>query len=296
MENNIASYLLKDAIDLHVHAGPDIHDRKLDCIQLVEEAIAKKMRGLLIKDHNTITGDRAYILNKFFPQFKVYGAISCNPPVGGINPAAVEVAIRLGSCSVFMPTYSSKNHLSKWGVQSPLEHSPSSVNVGLSVLDENGKITDDVCEVLRLIAKHDVLLCTGHISSQEAIILLKEAREAKIKRSLVTHASLSLIGMSIEEQIEAVRLGALIEHSYVATSSYLPESKRTSIQEIANQIRQIGFEHCILSTDYGQKRNPSPVKGLELFVHEIILNGFSEKEINRMIKENPNILLRDDIC
>lgn len=296
MASNIVSDLLKGATDIHVHAGPDIHPRKLDCIQLVEEAIEKGMGGLLLKDHNTSTNGRAYILNRLYPQFKVYGALACNPPIGGINPAAVEAAIRVGCSMIFMPTYSSKNHISKWANDPSLTRSPSSPEAGLSVLDEKGKLTKGACEVLRLVAENNVLLGTGHISAGETLTLLRGAREANAKRILVTHVSLRLVGMSVGEQIEAVRLGAFIEHSYVAASTYLPESERTSIEEIAYQIREIGYDHCVMSTDLGQQRNPSPVVGLETFIQEMLLGGFKEDEILKMVRENPNSLLRDDLC
>lgn len=291
MAYDIAADVLRGAIDIHVHAGPDIYERKLDCIELVNQAIAKGMAGVLIKDHNTTTGDRAYILNRLFPECNVYGAMACNPPVGGISPAAVETAIGLGCCMIFMPTYSSRNHITKWGPHPALAYAPSSPQAGLSVINETGKLSRETSEVLRLIAEKDVILGTGHLSVEETMILLRSAREANVKRMLVTHASLKLIGMSTGRQMEAVRLGAFIEHSFVAASTFLSESERTPLDEMAYQIREVGHENCVMSTDLGQQKNPSPVTGLETFIKEMLVLGFKEAEVSKMVQENPKALL-----
>jgi len=97
--------LIRGGIDLHVHAAPDAHDRKTDCLELVQKARECGMAGVLIKDHVTLTSDRAYILNKIHPDFKVYGSLVLNYTVGGLNPTAVEGAVQLGCRVVFMPTY-----------------------------------------------------------------------------------------------------------------------------------------------------------------------------------------------
>jgi hypothetical protein len=287
-----ASGILQGAVDAHVHAAPDIQARKIDCLELVQEARKKGMGGILIKDHATLTADRAYILNKIFPDFKVYGAIVLNDPVGGINPAATEAAIRLGCREVFMPTYAARNHLSRWGKGSGLSGYPLwPHDQGISPIDDSGKLSLEVQETLRLIAQADVLLGTGHLSPPEIGILLKLAQEARVQRILVTHASMTLIGMSVENQLDAIRLGAYIEHSFVVTTEWFAGRGKTTVDEIAFQIRSTGVEHCVMSTDFGQAANPSPIEGLEEFVRQMWSRGFTEREISLMIRENPKKLL-----
>ena len=65
-----ASAILQGAIDAHVHAAPDMQTRKIDCLELVQEARKKGMAGVFIKDHVTLTSDRAYILNKIYSRFQ----------------------------------------------------------------------------------------------------------------------------------------------------------------------------------------------------------------------------------
>ncbi|MBW1860865.1 MAG: membrane dipeptidase [Deltaproteobacteria bacterium] len=292
MPNKDAFYMLRGAIDIHVHAEPDIHPRRLDCIELAEEARKLQMAGILIKDHNTITSDRAYIINKIFPDIKLYGAMALNPSVGGLNPAAVESAIRLGCREVFMPTSGAQNHVSKWGAgPHSLTNRSRPPDQGICILDEKGRLYKDVLEILRLIAENDVILGTGHLSVTEIMAVTKCARDVGVKRILITHPSMKIIDMPVSCQVEVARMGAYLDHSFLATTNYFSESERTSMKEIAYQIHTVGIDHCVMSTDFGQENVPSPTEGLKTFIDEMLAHGFKEEEIRKMIIENPKKLL-----
>lgn len=289
-----AKDLLEGAIDMHVHALPDALNRSCDCVDLIEEGRRRGLKGILIKDHTTVTSDRAFILNKLYPDITTYGAIALNYPVGGLNPTAVDAAVKLGAVQVYMPTYCSANHVSKWGPgAAPLAYPFPSDAKGISLLDEEGKLVPEVGQILEIIASSDVILGTGHISVREILPLLRLAKELGVRKMLVTHASMKLIGMSISEQMEAVRLGAHMEHCYVVTTKGLASKGMTSIDEIAEQIKKIGPESCIMSTDFGQTSNPSPLEGFEEFIAQMLDLGFTDREVRRMVKENPSSVLRN---
>lgn len=284
--------LLEGAFDIHIHALPDAQSRYCDCIDLVEESQRASLAGILIKDHTTLTSDRAYILNKLYPKIRTYGAIALNYPVGGLNPMAVEAAVKLGAVQVYMPTYCASNQVTKWGSGTgPHAYPFPSGSKGISLLDEKGKLLPEVGEILKILTASDVILGTGHISVEEILSLLRLARELGVRKMIVTHPSMKLIGMSISDQMEAIRLGAFVEHCYVVTTKVLASKGMTSIDEIAEQIRKVGPERCILSTDFGQANNPSPIKGLEEFIGQLVDRGFTDQEIRRMIVENPSSLL-----
>lgn len=286
--------LMKGSIDIHVHAEPDVQARKTDCIELVQTGRKYGMAGMLIKDHVTLTSDRAYILNKIYPDFKVYGSIALNYPVGGINPTAVEGAIGLGCKMVYMPTYSSLNQVSNWGKGSHPHHYPFPKDAeGISILNEKGKLVVEVYEILEIIAQADIILATGHISPQESMLLVKESKNRGVQRILMTHPSLKLIDLSPANQIEAAKMGAYIEHCFVETTEFLRPKGITPIQEIARQIREVGVDRCVMSTDFGQTTNPHPVEGFREFIHQMLELGFSDTEIRKMIKENPAGLLEN---
>src|SRR5688500_3951630 len=78
------------AIDLHVHANPDVFGRSLDDIDVARLAKAKGMRGIVLKNHVSETASRAALVMKVVPGLEVFGGIVLNKAVGGVNPDAAE--------------------------------------------------------------------------------------------------------------------------------------------------------------------------------------------------------------
>lgn len=288
----VARGLIEGAIDLHIHAEPDLVPRKTNCIDLVSAARALRMSGFLIKDHVTLTGDRALILNKIYNEVTVYGSVVLNYPVGGLNPSTVEAALNLGCRVVFMPTYCAGHQIKKWGKPKKPHGYPFPDNEdGISIIDDRGKLVPSVHDILDLIKASGAVLASGHLSSEEIFLLVREARRMKLPKIIITHASMKLIDLSAEEQEELIRLGAFIEHCYVATTPFLSARGETSCRDIAHQIRETGYERCIMSTDLGQTVNPHPVEGFLQFITAMVDEGFAENEIVKMINENPKTLL-----
>lgn len=54
---------LKGIIDLHIHAAPDIRTRKMNDLQLMEAAVERSVRAIVIKSHHVPTVDRATLVN-----------------------------------------------------------------------------------------------------------------------------------------------------------------------------------------------------------------------------------------
>jgi len=283
--------ILVAAYDIHIHAAPDVVPRACDLMELGQKAVKARMRGLLIKDHCTSTVGRVSALNTFFNgKCRFFSAICLNPPVGFLNPVAVEAALRAGVNVIYFPTYAAANHIGIWGAGKPPTAFPLPGGFkGISILDNNENLVKESLDIIKLIAEYDAVLATGHLSPREGLLLIREARRMGVKRLLITHASESVTHYKLEEQQEAASLGALIEHSYFAATELCPN--QTSIEEIAFQIKNLGCEHIILSSDLGQVGNPDPVEGFALFVNELVSLGFSREEIDLMIRENPRKLL-----
>ena len=90
--------LILGAIDMHCHHGPDPHRaRSVDAQEAACEAEAIGMRALVLKSHAYPTGPIAVLMQKQVARLRVFGAICCDFEVGGLNPAAVEVALRTGA-------------------------------------------------------------------------------------------------------------------------------------------------------------------------------------------------------
>jgi len=271
---------LSGVIDFHVHCDPDDRPRSIDAIDIARLARDRGMGGLVLKNHYAPTESLAYLARKTVPGIEVFGGIALNLPVGGLNPAAVERMTRVkGGWGrfVWMPTFDAENH-----VRVSRESRP------FVSLWKNGVPLPELREVLKLIAAHNLVLATGHSSPEEVLMLIREGKQAGIKNILVTHAMLGPVGMKASEMIEAARLGAYIEFVY---NALIGRDKSYEFPDYARAIREIGAEHCVLSSDLGQAGNPLHPDGLAAFFKGLRSQGFSVKEIEQMAKANPAKLL-----
>lgn len=284
--------LLEGAYDIHVHASPDVIPRAMDLRQLCSEAERAGMAGILLKDHCTSTIGRVAALNLMGSgTCRFYSALALNPPVGSLNPTAVEAALRAGTDVIYFPTYGAAHHISIWGAGKPPTAFPLPANrfEGILIIDEKNALKPQAMDILKLIAEHNAVLATGHISAKESLILLRKAKEMAIERMLVTHASESVPAFTVGQQKEAIELGAVVEHSFFAVTPSCPG--KISLESMRDAIRQVGAAHVILSSDFGQTANGNPVQNFLHHLEMIAALGFDESEIRQMICLNPERIL-----
>ncbi|HLE02117.1 MAG TPA: DUF6282 family protein [Dehalococcoidia bacterium] len=272
--------LMRGSIDMHVHHGPDPRvERRLDALQTALQAQEAGMRAIVLKNHDYPTVPVAYIVGQLAPKVAVLGSISLDYEVGGLNPSAVEASARMGARVVWMPTFSAANnrrHVGQTG--------------GISILDEKGKTLPVVGEILEIIKQHDMVLASGHLSATEVSALVKEARGRGLTKIVVTHASEPTVGtlLSLDQQRDLAAQGAYVEHCFQST---MPAAARVDPMSLVEQVRGVGAERCILTTDLGQAHNPAPAEGMRMAVGCMLKCGLSEGEIELLIKENPARLL-----
>jgi len=284
---------LVGAFDLHVHAAPDVAARSVHDIELAQKAKEMGMRGVLIKNHEFITNDRAYLVRQVVPGIEVFGGIVLNYSVGGLNPVAVEKMIGFtGGYGriVWLPTFDAAHHKSFFAKRPDAG--------GIRILDDSGGIVPELRKILQLVAKADVLLATGHVSPQEVLAVIQAAKEEGVRRILVTHAMASPVQMSLEDMRRCVQMGAFIEHVYLAYlvgpqahQEWMRSWQHVSMEAYAKAIKALRAEHCILCTDLGQYLNPTPADGLQEFIWALSRKGISDEEINWMVRKNPARLL-----
>ncbi|HLJ48900.1 MAG TPA: DUF6282 family protein [Bryobacteraceae bacterium] len=268
-----AAQSLNGVIDIHVHSDPDSMPRSIDAIDLAKLAKKRGMRGLVLKNHYEPTASLAYVVRKEVPGIEIFGGIDLNRTVGGINPAAVErMTMMKGGWGrvVWMPTFDAENQ-----VRYSKENRP------FVAVARNGELLPDVKQVIALVAKHGLILETGHSSPEEGLMLIREARRQGVQNIVVTHAMLAPVLMSVAQMQEAAKLGASIEFVY----------RPQDLAEYARAIREVGPEHCILSSDLGQVGNPLHPDGLAAFFAGLKKQGITAAEIDRMSKSNPARLL-----
>ncbi len=275
-----AARLLVGAIDIHVHHLPDDRPRSIDAIDVAKLASSRGMRAIVLKNHYESTAGLAYLVRKVVPGVEVFGGIDLNLTVGGINPAAVEHMTRVtGGWGrlVWMPTFDAENQ-----VRYSKESRP------FVSVSGNGELLPAVKQVVGLIAKHGLVLATGHSAPAEGLMLIREGRSQSVQHMVVTHAVNPPVLMDVPQMQEAAKLGAFIEF---VGGSLAAADAGARMDRFADAIRKIGPEFCILSSDLGQMGNALPPDGFGDFLAALHGKGFTEQEVNRMSKQNPARLL-----
>jgi hypothetical protein len=152
----------------------------------------------------------------------------------------------------------------------------------------NGELLPEVKQIISVIAKHGLVLATGHVAPEEALMLLREGRRQGAERMVVTHAMNAPVLMDVPQMQEAAKQGAFME--FVGGSLASPDAA-ARMDRSADAIRKVGPDFCILSSDLGQKGNALPPDGFGAFLVALRARGFTEQEISRMSKQNPARLL-----
>jgi hypothetical protein len=286
MDNKVrAKELIEGSIDFHIHTGPDVFPRLVNDIEAAKQAKEAKMKAILLKNHVTGTGDRAQIASQVVG-FPVFGGIALNLPVGGVNLQAVEMALRMGAKEVWMPTIHAAHYLKEVDNVPMFAKLLKSGIKGINLLNQDGSLTNGVREVLALIAQYDGIMATGHISIQEAMALVPEAKNIGVKKIVVTHPLSPMENYSINDMKEILARGAtMLEHVVNDITHQMKNPIPAS--KIAEAIKALGAETAIMSTDSGQVINPAPVCSMENFIREMLDHGIPEKDIMLMTRDNP---------
>jgi hypothetical protein len=271
---------LAGVIDIHAHSAPDSSPRSIDAIDLARLAKSRGMRGLVLKNHYQPTASLAYVVRKEVPGIEVFGGVDLNLSVGGMNPFAVEhMAATTGGYGrfVWMSTFDSEAQVRYSKQDRPFVR-----------VSQNGQLLPETRQVIAVIAKHNLVMATGHVSAEEGLMLIREARTQGVQHMVVTHAMLAPIHMSDAQMLEAAKMGAYIEFVY---NGLLGSYKEFTFKDYARAIRYVGVDHCILASDMGQPANPLHPDGLVALFDGLKKEGITQAEINRMAKENPARLL-----
>jgi hypothetical protein len=295
--SDTARGLLQGAYDLHVHSAPDIMPRKGNDIQLTQRAADVGMAGVLIKSHYVSTADRAALANEVVQGARCLGSITLNHSVGGLNPIAVDVAGRSGARLVWFPTVDAQNEVeyqkrnpegqrAYWFTIQQVIQKQGIYKPPFSILSADGSLVNTARDVLEVVASYDMILSTGHIGVPEVLSLVSAAREAGVKRILVTHPEFPSIAMPLEVQSDLASQGVLLERCYTT-----PYSGKISWDEMFHAIRTVGPDSSVIASDLGQPNSPWPDEGLLDFVERLLEAGFTETEVSRMVAGNPASLV-----
>ena len=281
-------------IDFHVHTAPDTAERTVTAVEAARTALDRGLRAIVLKGTAFETVTRAAAANAEVRGIQAFGGVVFNWSSGGVNPAAVEAMVNIRGAGaekvgrvVWMPSNDSRNHFERFKIERP------PVDVFSA-----GKLVPAMHDVLALCAKHDLVLQTCHLSPRESIALIKEAKAAKVQKIVCTHADYDPISMSVDDQKEAARLGAFIEHAYIGVflgpnspAERFRPWRGATVEQIVSAIRVVGVESSILASDMGAAPIGIPAEGFAAFVLRLRELGMTDAELDRMGRRNPAALL-----
>lgn len=285
-------------VDTHVHTAPDVVPRLLDDGELVREADAAHYRAVVLKSHHSVTAARATMAEQQASETRVFGGAVMNlHATGGINPYAIDAALKLGAKVIWLPTITSANQLHyarSVGIKSGNLRALGTIEEAdaLSVVDEDGNPTAELCRIFDMMAEAGATLATGHVSPEESLAVIPEARRRGVPNVIVTHPELRCVGMNIEQQLQLAEIDNVWFERVLAVT--LPTSDDVPIAEIAEAVRTVGVGSTIMATDFGQAHNVSPIEGLKVYIDKMRELGMSQDELEAMTVANPSAALSLD--
>jgi len=289
---------VRGAYDLHVHVGPDVIKRRIDDVTLAERFLEVGLRGFALKSHYTSTAERAQVVMRAVPGIDVIGTLTLNASIGGLNALAVEIAARENARIVWLPTVDSVNESDErdreypegvpkpaWARMQADLHAQGIDAPPVAVVDAAGEPLPELRAVLDLVARHRLVLATGHLSRDEIFAVVDAATAAGVAHVVVTHPEFPSEDIGIGDQAALAERGAILERCFTT-----PHTGKCTWEHVFEGIRATGVASNLLSTDLGQPPNPPVEDGLALFADKLFGAGFSDEEVHMMTVVSSSIL------
>ena len=277
---------MKGVIDMHVHTNPDLRLRAYDDFELCDAAVRVGARAIVIKTHLGYTANRAYLVNRYNQivhgnnDFTMFGSVTLNRCVGGINPVAVENALKLGAKVVWLPTQSARRHLEM--MKKPTDDAVDVVR--------DGKVVPELLDVFQLIKDHNAVLGTAHVSPEDAFVVTEAARKAGVEKVVITHPEWWIVGMSVEDQIRLVKdYDVILERCYAQNMG--GGKYKSNLADNLEIIKTVGYKNVMVDTDGGQTENPHWELALEEYMQYLVDHGIPEEQVYHMTRTIPARLL-----
>ena len=242
------------------------------------------LRGLVLKNHFTMTADRAALAMTQVDDLEIFGGVALNRAIGGINPEAVRQMVAFDGGRgkvVWLPTFDAEFYVSRAG----------SGDSFVSII-RDGAPVPELLEVFELVAEHDLVLAMGHSAPEEVLQLIPIAQNLGVGKILVTH----VFGQDAtpEQMRRMAALGVVMELDWLAVYSdgeSNGEGGGVSIEDYVRAIDSLGAEYFLISSDFGQAGNPDHASGMKAFIRALRSAGLSAAQIDLMARRNPARLL-----
>ena len=247
------------------------------------------MSGFVLKSHYAVTAERAAVVAGIVPRVSVLGSITLNTAVGGLNPVAVEIAARSGARFVWLPTFDAANEtagrlaptsnvtLPVWAQLQIALREGGVDTEPIGVIDDEGALVPRAREVIAAVARHDLVLATGHLSRDEIFAVADAAAALGVDRLVITHPDFPSQDLSVDDQVSLADRGAMLERCFATA-----HGGRVAWERLFESIRACDPRRSFLSSDLGQVANPPVEDGLALFADRLAQAGFDDDEIHAM--------------
>lgn len=286
--------LLSGGVDLHTHPGPSPFPRRMSILDAATDAATLGFRALVAKSHHHSMQTDILALEsaglKDVP-VKVFGGVALNNTVGGLNPYAVELALRMGGRVVWFPTIASPAHIEFHQHNHstfPVSGIPLRDNEPISVVGADGKLTDTVRDILDVIVAENAIMNCGHLPADQIDVLVKGAVAAGVERMVVSHPDF-IVGAEPSRFKEWSAQGVHVEHCLAMLVGR--SATEDPIEKFTPYHQAAGTSRTIFSSDLGQKGNPLPMTAYRRMVRKLLDGGFSHEDIKTMTGGNAGQLL-----
>jgi hypothetical protein len=281
--------LLEGAVDVYVHATPDLIPRQSDDFGLARAARTAGIRAMVHRSHFSSTAERSRLVSDA-TGFQMLGAILTNESAGGLSPSVVELALRMGAVWVGLPTLGGHTFQPKMRIMSP---EIRSVSPEISLLDGDGRLCSAVVDIILLVKQHDAVLNLGYASFEECLAAARAAHDVGVERVTLTGAVNSML-LTIE-QVDELMAFPNVHLEVTASTMYRPDGPGGILPEkVAEVIRRYGLERCFLSSD-GNSVGALPQPELLAWSCGALIGlGFSDAELRTLVQVNPARLIRLD--
>lgn len=277
--------LMDGSIDVHIHSAPEAYATRIgDEVDLAIQACQAGLRAVVFKCHSAPNARSKGVVQKAVDQWAgehgkrktdVFGGVTLNYSVGGLNPEAVMVNARLGGKYVWTPTFDSATHRRVMGKSS-----------GIEVLDENGKMAPGLKEIFSLIAEADMVLGLCHLTSKEMFVLIDQARMQNVKRIEIVHANFPKFRFTMEDLKLAVE-----KRVYIGLYSYATRPPVFDWDYYLEAISTVGVDHIVFGSDTGSFSSLIPTESIRMLITGLLIAGVPDKDIEKIVKLNPEALL-----
>lgn len=293
---------IEGTVDLHSHCSPSPFPRRVDGYECAREAGEAGMDAVVLKEHFLPTIPQVPYIERLLGRDEIdiepFGSVVLNYCNGGFNPFMVQSAINYGAQVIWAPTIDAKNHGEKHkgvgnyaslvGGEEDSLGDEYTDKEGLYALDGDGELLDEVKLCLDKIVTNDVALFIGHLSYAETLAMVEYVSDQGHDKVVIDHPNYFITDFSRSQQKELAALGAYLNFPFNAIS---PKYYWCPVDELYDNIIDVGVENCVVSSDVGQIGNPSAPEGIRMLGELLLEEGLSEAEFTILAEENPKGIL-----